>query len=82
MKYDINTIYERYKQLSGKQRKQLLSTLREQGIGIAKIEAYEYHDAPGIKHLFFHLEDSKEPVPYFMLDKKVWEQVQAAIMQA
>ena len=46
-----------------------------------KIEAYEYTDAPGIKHLFFYFaEDSKKAIPYFMLDKKVWEKLQLCIM--
>lgn len=52
MTYDINTIYTKYKQLTKKQRQQLLTALQSQGINIVKIEAYEYADAPGIKHLF------------------------------
>ena len=51
MIYDINTIYTKYKQLPKKQRQQLLATLQLQGINIVKIEAYEYADVPGIKHL-------------------------------
>lgn len=83
MTYDINTIYTRYKQLTKKQRRLLLATLQSQGIDIVKIEAYEYPDAPGIKHLFFYFsEDSKKAIPYFMLDSKVWELVQLSIMQA
>ena len=53
MTYDINTIYTKYKQLTKKQRQQFLGALQSQGINIVKIEAYEYADAPGIKHLFF-----------------------------
>lgn len=82
MTYDINTIYTKYKQLTKKQRQQLLTTLQSQGINIVKIEAYEYADAPGIKHLFFYFaEDCKKAIPYFMLDEKVWEQIQLSIMQ-
>ena len=45
-----------------------------------KIEAYEYSDAPGIKHLFFYFaEDSKKAIPYFMLDSKVWEEIKLSI---
>ena len=81
MTYDINTVYSRYKKLTKKQRQQLLTTLQSQGIDIVKIEAYEYHDASGIKHLFFYFsEDSKKAIPFFMLDSKVWEQVQLSIM--
>lgn len=74
MAYDINTIYTKYKQLRKKQRQQLLATIKSQGINIVKIDAYKYSDAPGIKHLFFYFaEDSKKSIPYFILDKKVWE---------
>ena len=76
MTYDINTIYTKYKQLTKKQRQQLLAALQSQGINIVKIEAYEYTDAPGIKHLFFYFaEDSRKAIPYFMLDSEVWEKI-------
>ena len=82
MIYDINTIYTKYKQLSKKQRQKLLAALQSQGINIVKIEAYEYSDAPGIKHLFFYFaEDSKKAIPYFLLDNEVWEQIQSYIIQ-
>lgn len=83
MTYDINTIYTKYKQLTKKQRHQILADLQPQGINIVKIEAYEYADAPGIKHLFFYFaEDSKKAIPYFMLDSDIWEQIQLYIIQA
>ena len=76
MTYDINTIYMKYKQLTKKQRQQLLAALQSQGFNIVKIEAYEYADAPGIKHLFFYFaEDSRMAIPYFMLDSEVWEKI-------
>ena len=76
MTCDINTIYTKYKLLTKKQRQQLLATLQSQGINIVKIEAYEYADAPGLKHLFFYFEeDRKKAVPYFMLDYNTWEQI-------
>lgn len=82
MTYDINTIYSQYKQLTKKQRQHLLATLQLQGIDIVKIEAYEYPDAPGIKHLFFYFSgDSKKAIHYFMLDGKVWEKIQLCIME-
>lgn len=82
MTYDINTIYTKYKQLTKKQRQQLLAALKSQGINIVKIEAYEYADAPGIKHLFFYFEeDSKKAIPYFMLESEVWEKILLCIMQ-
>ena len=82
MTRNINTIYTKYKQLTKKQRQQLLATLQSQGINIVKIEAYEYSDAPGIKHLFFYFaEDSRKAIPYFMLDSEEWENIQRCIMQ-
>lgn len=76
MTFDINTIYTKYKQLTKKQRQQLLAALLSQGINIVKIEAYKYADAPGIKHLFFYFaEDSKKAIPYFMLDREIWEKI-------
>lgn len=45
-----------------------------------KIEAYEYADALGIKDLFFYFaEDSRNAIPYFMLDSKVWEEIKLSI---
>ena len=76
MIYDINTIYTKYKQLTKKQRQQLFATLQSQGINIVKIEAYEYSDAPGIKHLFFYfIEDIRKAILYFMLNRNVWEKI-------
>ena len=76
MTFDINTIYMKYKQLTKKQRQQLLAALQSQGINFVKIEAYEYADASGIKHLFFYFaEDSRMAIPYFMLDSEVWEKI-------
>ena len=82
MTYDINTIYTKYKKLTKKQRQQLLEALQSQGINIVKIEAYEYSDAPDIKHLFFYFaENSRKAIPYFMLDNEEWEVVQQEIME-
>ena len=81
MTYNIKDIYAHYKSLTKKQQREIIDTLQSQGINIVKIEAYEYPDAPGIKHLFFYFkEDSKKAVPYFMLDYNVWEQIQNEII--
>lgn len=82
MTYDSNTIYTKYKKLTKKQRQQLLAALQSQGINIVKIEAYEYADAPGIKHLFFYFaENSRKAIPYFMLDSEVWKKILLYIMK-
>ena len=81
MAYDINTIYTKYKQLTKKQRQQLLAALQSQGINIVQIEAYEYADTPGIKHLsFYFAEDSRKTIPYFMLHSEIWEKIQQHII--
>lgn len=72
----MNTIYTKYKQLTKKQRQQLLAALQSQGIDFLKIKAYDYADTPGIKHLFFYFaEDSRKAIPYFMLDSEVWKKI-------
>ena len=82
MIYDINTIYSCYTQLSKKERCQLLASLQQQGINIVKIEAYEYKEAPGFKHLFFYFKDGKTAIPYFMLEKAMWQVIQKEIIKA
>ena len=80
--HTILILYTKYKQLTKKQRQQLLVALLSQGINIVKIEAFEYADAPGIKHLFFYFaEDSKKAIPYLMLDSEVWEKILLYIMK-
>ena len=83
MAYDISTVYSHYKGLTARQRSCLLATLHEQGIHIIDIEAYEYADAPGIKHMFFYFSDApKTGIPYFLLDAETWDIVQECIMHA
>ena len=82
MTYNIKDIYAHYKSLTKKQQREIIDTLQSQDINIVKIEAYEYADAPGIKHLFFYFaEDSKKAIPYFMLDSDIWEHIQLYIIQ-
>ena len=82
MTYNIKDIYAHYKSLTKKQQREIIDTLQSQGINIVKIEAYEYPDAPGIKHLFFYFtEDSSKAIPYFMLDSEEWEVVLQEIME-
>lgn len=83
MAYDISTVYSHYKRLSAKQRSRLLASLHEQGIHVKSIEAYEYADAPGIKHMFFYFSDApKAAIPYFLLEPEIWATIQESIMNA
>ena len=79
--YDIDTLYQKYKSLNKRQRNLLLSRLQAQGIAIVRIQPYAYSEAPGIKHLFFYFEGSREAVPYFLLEPSVWQAVQTVLME-
>lgn len=79
-KFDINKVYNAYIGLNAKQRKDLISQLNLLDIPVTKIEAYTYHEAPGIKHLFFYLKDNKQPVPYFLLEEKQLDNIQELIL--
>lgn len=76
---DILTIYSRYRQLTQKQRRHLLAALQQQGISVIRIEAYEYPDAPGIKHMFFQ-DSPQNPIPYFLLPPQLWQTIQDCVM--
>lgn len=78
--FDIERVYEAYTKLDKAQRKELIVHLNAEGIPVLKIEAYIYKEAPGIKHLFFYMEECKEAVPYFMMDKEVLNVVQELIL--
>lgn len=79
-KFDINKVYNVYISLNAKQRKDLIRRLNLLGILVTKIEAYTYPEAPGIKHLFFYIEDNKQPVPYFLLEEQQLEKIQEQII--
>ena len=79
--YDIDTLYQKYKSLNKRQRVRLLSRLQAQGIAIVRIQPYAYSEVPGIKHLFFYFEGSREAVPYFLLEPFVWQMVQTMLME-
>ena len=79
-KFDIDKVYNAYISLDKKQRQDLLQRLNLLGIPVTKIEAYTYPKAPGIKHLFFYLEGSSEPMPYFLLEEEQLEKIQELIL--
>ena len=78
-KFDIDKVYNAYISLDKKQRQDLLQRLNLLGIPVTKIEAYTYPEAPGIKHIFFYLEGSSEPMPYFLLEEEQLEKIQELI---
>ena len=78
-KFYIDKVYNAYISLDKKQRQDLLQRLNHLGIPVTRIEAYTYPEAPGIKHLFFYLEGSSEPMPYFLLEEEQLEKIQELI---
>ncbi|CCX70264.1 putative uncharacterized protein [Prevotella sp. CAG:255] len=70
-KFYIDKVYNAYVGLDAKQRKDLICQLNSLDIPVTKIEAYTYPEAPGIRHLFFYLKGSKQPVPYFLLEEEI-----------
>ncbi len=79
-KFDINKVYNAYIGLNAKQRKDLIRQLNLLGIPVTKIETYTYHEAPGIKHLFFYLKGNKQPVPYFLLEEEQLNEIQNLLL--
>ena len=80
-KFDINKVYNAYIGLNTKQRKDLIRQLNLLGIPVTKIEAYTYHEAPGIKHLFFYIEDSNNIIPYYLLPLKYLKLIENEILK-
>lgn len=79
-KFYIDKVYNAYIGLDAKQRKDLIRQLNSLDIPVTKIEAYTYPEAPGIKHLFFYLEGSSEPMPYILLEEEQLEKIQELIL--
>lgn len=79
-KFDINKVYNAYIGLNANQRKDLIRQLNLLNIPVTKIEAYTYHEAPGIKHLFFYLKGNKQPVPYFLLEEEQLNEIQNLLL--
>lgn len=80
-KFDINKVYNAYIGLNANQRKDLISQLNLLGIPVTKIEAYTYPEAPGIKHLFFYIEDSNNIIPYYLLPLKYLKLIENEILK-
>ena len=76
-----STLFEIVKALPSKQLKQIISHLNAQGIAIEKIFVYEYGAADTLRHLFVRMKGADEDIPYFMLDKKVWNIIVKEILQ-
>lgn len=78
-KSDVNILFDKCSKMSARERRKLTAALQAEGIGIVRIECYAYPDAPGIKHVFFYFQGSREPVPYFMLDEALLAKIREII---
>ena len=80
--FDIEKVYNAYCRLSKSQRKAVLSRLNEKGMHLTAIETYTYSKAPSCKHLFFHIKDSDEAVPYYLLTEEQLMLVQDILLNS
>ena len=69
------SLYEIGRSLSRARLDRLVSTLHSQGCPIESLEFYEYGDSDTFRHLFVKLEEQEVPVPYFQLEKGVWQMI-------
>lgn len=79
-KFYIDKVYNAYVVLDAKQRKDLIRQLNSLDIPVTKIEAYTYPEASGIRHLFFHMKENSNPVPYFLLEEQQLDNIQELIL--
>ena len=75
------SLYDICRQLSKRQRKQVLERLRQKGIDIEKIEAYEYPEVREIKHLFIRFKGAAEDTPYFLLSEEIFTTIADCIAE-
>ena len=61
------SLYDVCRFLSKQQWKHILKQLKQEGIHIERIEAYEYPEVRDIKHLFIRFEKEKEDTPFYLL---------------
>lgn len=74
------TLFEIVKALPSNQQKQIISHLKAQGIAVEDISVYEYGSADTLRHVFVRMKGADEDIPYFMLDKDVWNQIVTLIV--
>ena len=59
----------------------ILKQLKQEGIHIERIEAYEYPEVRDIKHLFIRFEKEKEDTPFYLLSPEIFSKLTNAIIQ-
>lgn len=75
------SLYDICRLLSKRQWKHVLEQLQEEEINIERIEAYEYSEARGIKHLFIRFKGAKEDTPFYLLSEKIFSKMAECIVE-
>ena len=75
------SLYDVCRFLSKQQWKHILKQLKQEGIHIERIEAYEYPEVQDIKHLFIRFEKEKEDTPFYLLSPEIFSKLTNAIIQ-
>lgn len=78
----IYSLYEIGRELSSLQLREIAESLRAQGLPIESLEFYEYGDSDTLRHLFVKCIDSRDKIPYFQLDKEIWESMVKEILKS
>ena len=69
------SLYDVCRFLSKQQWKHILKQLKQEGIHIERIEAYEYPEVRDIKHLFIRFEKEKEDTPFYLLSPEIFSKL-------
>ena len=72
----LHSLYEIGRNLSDKERQEVIARVRAKGYRVEELEFYEYAPTDTMRHLFVRMEGEAESIPYFMLDKECWVSTQ------
>ena len=71
----LHSLYEIGRNLSDKERQEVIARVRAKGYRVEELEFYEYAPTDTMRHLFVRMEGEAESIPYFMLDKECWSEI-------
>ena len=76
----LHSLYEIGRNLSDKERQEVIARVRAKGYRVEELEFYEYAPTDTMRHLFVRMEGEAESIPYFMLDKECWSEIVDALL--
>ena len=76
----LHSLYEIGRNLSDKERQEVIARVRAKGYRVEELEFYEYAPTDTMRHLFVRMEGEGECIPYFMLDKECWSEIVDALL--